>query len=307
MKRCTSLISCQKSILLKNCGLHSGLIETGLAIQMFWVVAIILVVILLFAYQAYAAKNYLDPNVPFYSGNYAVREPDRFEALTVVAYNIGYALKIDQAISDIEQIRSQRELDIILLQEMDEIGVEQIAKDLQLNYIYYPAAIESTYRKNFGNAVLSCWPIIHSRKIILPHISFSNRMKRVATRATVRIQGKDIIAYSIHTEPVFTLPQFKKDQYMAVLNDVDTEARYVIVGGDFNSFTQTGIEELEKQYGEAGFERVSRGSGYTFVRWGIRFSPDHIIAKGFIPKERGKLDEAKASDHLPIWVRLMIK
>ena len=94
---------------------------------------------------------------------------------------------------------------------------------------------------------------------------------------------------------------------MAVLNDVNTEARHVIVGGDFNSFTQTGIEEIEKHYGQAGFERVSTGSGYTFVRWGIRFSPDHIFAKGFILEEQGNLTEAKASDHSPIWVTLKLK
>jgi endonuclease/exonuclease/phosphatase family metal-dependent hydrolase len=272
---------------------------------MLWVIALSLVVILFWAYQAYAAKNYLDPNAPFFSGNYAAEEPDRHEVFTVAAYNIGYALNIEQAILDIKQIKSQTGLDILLLQEMDEVGMEQIARDLKLNYVYYPAAIESTYHKNFGNAVLSCWPIVDAQKVILPHISFSNRMKRIATRATIRIRGEEILAYSIHTEPVFTLPQFKEDQYTAVISDVDTDARSVIVGGDFNSFTQAGIEKMEKHYRSAGFERASRGSGYTFFRWGFNMSPDHIFTKGFIIKERGKFASATASDHLPIWVTLM--
>src|SRR5512139_2508707 len=178
-----------------------------------WIYIFLLLLILLVAYQAYAAKNYLDPSAPFYSGNYATGEPDiRDAALTVISYNIGYALNIDRAIAEIRQIRSERGLDILLLQEMDEPGLEQMARDLQLNYVYYPAAVESTYRKDFGNAVLSSWPIIDSKKVILPHISFSNRMKRVATRATIRIHGEDLLAYSIHTEPVFILPQFKENQ-----------------------------------------------------------------------------------------------
>ena len=274
---------------------------------MYWLFAITLVVILLIVYQAYAAKNYLDPNAPFYSGNYALGDPDRVEALTVVAYNIGYALNIDRAISDIKQIRSKKGLDILLLQEMDEVGMEQIARNLQLNYVYYPAAVESTYRKNFGNAVLSRWPIVDSRKLILPHKSFSNRMKRIATRATIRILDDDIVAYSIHTEPVFILPQFKENQCNYVLNDVDPEAKLVIVGGDFNSFTQPGIEKLEKYYRHAGFERASMGSGYTFTRWGFKMSPDHIFTKGFVVKEQDKFAGATASDHLPIWVVLRLE
>jgi endonuclease/exonuclease/phosphatase family metal-dependent hydrolase len=274
---------------------------------MLWIIAILLLVILLLAYNAYAAKNYLDANIPFYAGNYATEEPDPAETLTVVTYNIGYALNIDQAILDIRQIEAQSSLDILLLQEMDEVGMEQIAGGLQLNYVYYPAAVESTYRKNFGNAVLSRWPIIDPCKLILPHISFSNRMKRVATRATIRIPGREITAYSIHTEPVFTLPQFKVDQYTAVLDDIDSETGYVIVGGDFNSFTKAEREKMENHFQVAGFERASRGSGHTFVRWGISFSPDHLFTKGFVIKSVGKLSEAKASDHLPIWVTLTPK
>jgi endonuclease/exonuclease/phosphatase family metal-dependent hydrolase len=273
-----------------------------------WVYVFSLILILVVAYQAYAAKNYLDPNAPFYSGNYARGEPDHFvEAITVVSYNIGYALNIDRAIAEIRQIRSQKGLDILLLQEMDEPGMEQIARDLQLNYVYYPAALESTYRKDFGNAVLSSWPITASQKLILPHISFSNRMKRVATRATILINGENLLAYSIHTEPVFILPQFKEDQCTYVLKDLDPKARWVIVGGDFNSFTQGDIDKIEMHYRRAGFERASGGSGYTFSRWGLKMSPDHIFTKGFVVKEKDKIAEATASDHLPLWVRLMLE
>ena len=274
---------------------------------MIWVFVICVVVILLIAYKAYGAKNYLDPSAPFYSGNYAVQEPGPLDKLTVLSYNIGYALNIDQASMEIKQFRSQKGLDILLLQEMDEVGMERIAKDLQFNYVYYPAAVEPTYHKNFGNAVLSRWPIVDSWKLILPHKSFSNRMNRVATRATIQIHGEEILAYSIHTEPVFTLPKFKEDQYTAVLKDVCSDIKRAVVGGDFNSFTEPGIERMEDRYQEAGFERASQGSGYTFVRWGCKMAPDHIFAKGFAVKDQGKIAEATASDHLPLWVRLMLK
>jgi endonuclease/exonuclease/phosphatase (EEP) superfamily protein YafD len=86
---------------------------------------------------------------------------------------------------------------------------------------------------------------------------------------------------------------------------MDSDKRPAIVGGDFNSFTGAAVKRIEKHYGQAGFVRASRGCGYTFVRFGIRMPPDHIFAKGFDIKEAGKLAEAKASDHLPIWATLM--
>ena len=269
--------------------------------------AIIGVIVLLSAIQAYTAKNYPDQNYPYYSGNYAVQSPKPIEALTVVSYNIGFAENIDQAVSEIKEIKSQKELDIILLQEMDEVGTEQIAQQLQLNYVYFPAAIEPTYDKNFGNAILSRWPIVDSQKLILPHKSLSNRMNRIATKATIRIHGADILVYSIHTESIFTLPRFREDQYIAVLDDIGSGANLVIVGGDFNSFTEAAVEELEDDYRQAGFVRVSKGSGSTVVKYGIEMSSDHIFAKGFVVEETGKLAGAIASDHLPIWVTLIPK
>ena len=262
--------------------------------------------VLIFIIRFYTAVNHSDQNYPYYSGNYAKEDPKPVETLTVVSYNIWFAENIDQAVSELREIRSQERLDILLLQEMDEVGTEKIARELQLNYVYFPAAIEPTYDKNFGNAILSRWPIVDSQKLILPHKSLSNRMNRIATKATLRIHDADILVYSIHTESIFTLPQFKKDQYTAVLDDIGSEAKFVIVGGDFNSFTGLAVEEMENVYRQAGFTRVSEDSGYTVVKFGIELTSDHIFAKGFVVDEAGKLAAATASDHLPIWVTLTL-
>ena len=264
-------------------------------------------VVLIFIIQFYTAVNYSDQNYPYYSGNYATEDPKPVETLTVVSYNIWFAENIDEALSELQEIKSQKGLDIILLQEMDEVGTEKIARKLQLNYVYFPAAIEPTYHKNFGNAILSRWPIVDSQKLILPHKSLSNRMNRIATKATIRIHDADIFVYSIHTESIFALPHFREDQYTAVLNDIDLEAKFVIVGGDFNSFTEAAVEEIENVYRQAGFTRVSEGSGYTVVKYGIELTSDHIFAKGFVVDEAGKMALATASDHLPIWVTLALQ
>jgi endonuclease/exonuclease/phosphatase family metal-dependent hydrolase len=262
---------------------------------------------LLFILNAYTARNYTDQNYPFYSGNFAVETSKPAETLTVVSYNIWFAENMDQALAELKEIRSEKGLDILLLQEMDESGTEHIARELQFNYVYFPAAIEPTYDKNFGNAILSGWPIVDPQKLILPHQSLSNRMNRIATKATIRAQGMDILVYSIHTESIFTLPRFKKDQYRAVLDDLRLEDQLVVIGGDFNTFTEEALKEIEDVYGQAGFLRVSEGSGHTIVKYGVEISSDHIFARGFAVEDAGKLAGATASDHLPIWVTLRFK
>lgn len=66
------------------------------------------VVILTFAVRAYTAKNYTEQNYPSYSGNFAVEGPQPVETLTVVSYNIWFGEDIDQAMSEMKEIRSQK-------------------------------------------------------------------------------------------------------------------------------------------------------------------------------------------------------
>lgn len=258
------------------------------------------------AIRGYRAKNYLEPDVPYYSGSYAQENPKSVKTITVVSYNIWFGKDIEQSISELQDIQSQHGLDILLLQEMDEAGTEQIARELGFNYVYYPAAIEPTYDKNFGNAVLSRWPITESKKLMLPHKSLSNRMSRTATQARIQIQRSEILVYSLHTESVFTLPRFRTDQYRTVLRDIDPESRLVIVGGDFNSFTSRAAEAITKDFSLAGFVQGSEGSPYSVKRMGIELTTDHIFTKGFVVENAGTWAEALASDHLPVWVSLRL-
>lgn len=260
--------------------------------------------VLLIARWANHAQNYPETNYPVYSGNLTAEDLEPTGELTVVSYNIRYSLNIDQAVLELKEFQDQREVDIILLQEMDEVGVEHIARALNFNYVYIPAAVEPRYRQNTGNAILSRWPITASAKLILPHNGLSSGMNRTATKAIIQIDDADILVYSIHAETKFTLPSFRENQYRAILEDVDREAEFVIVGGDFNSVTSADITRIEEMYRRAGFMRATRHSGHTVEKFKMRVTADHIFSKGFNVQQDGKFDEATASDHLPIWARL---
>ena len=102
----------------------------------------ILSALLLFSLAGCAtARNYLDPDRPLYEGAFArpssaaAGEPS---AIRVVTFNIERGARAREAA---ELLRSRPELagaDVVLLQEMRAPGVEEMARALSLNYVYYP-------------------------------------------------------------------------------------------------------------------------------------------------------------------------
>ena len=285
--------------------MKKGLLRSGR--RYFVCVVAFVLVILLPALRAYTAINYLSPNRPYFTGSFAAAPPETATSLTVVSYNIWFGEDIDQALIDLKEIGAQRSLGVILLQEMDEIGTEHIAQELKMNYVYFPAAIEPTYDRNFGNAILSSWPISDAQKLILPHKSLSNRMIRTATRATVHLPQGDVLVYSLHAESIFSMPQFKREQYLTVLQDIPSAAKWVVIGGDFNTFTPGAVDDLNDVYQPAGFISAAQQAGASVVKFGVELPSDHIFVKGFDVPSAGKLTSAAASDHLPIWVTLIPK
>lgn len=97
-------------------------------------------------------RNYDDPNEPFYEGHYAGNVPNLGETIKIVTWNLSFAENLDSALDALTSVEELMGADIILLQEMDELGVELLAKDLGYNYVYYPASIHPRHKKKFGNA-----------------------------------------------------------------------------------------------------------------------------------------------------------
>jgi endonuclease/exonuclease/phosphatase family metal-dependent hydrolase len=250
------------------------------------------------------AHNYADPAGPHFSGRYATPPRTVPRSVTVLSYNIQFSRNVPQAIGELRS-RFGRELpDILLLQEMDETGTEQIARALGLNYVYYPVAIHPQSGTNFGNAVLARWPIADAQKVILPHQSLGSSMNRAAVRATIQMGNRDIVAYSVHTETIVALPALWQEQVAAVAEHVDDEAALVIVGGDFNTITAGNRQVVVDRFAARGLGYASDGSGHTLTRFRIPATTDHIFSRGFIVSDVGKMDDATASDHLPLWVTL---
>jgi endonuclease/exonuclease/phosphatase family metal-dependent hydrolase len=243
-------------------------------------------------------RNYTTLEGPRYAGGSRPSgggERAETDTLRLASFNIEFALHVDSAIALLASDSVLRRADVLLLQEMNEEGTKRIATALGLGYVYYPAIFHFRTRRDVGNAVLSRWPIVDDKKIVLPHVSRFVRTQRTATAATLRVGRSFVRVYSTHLGTMGDLaPSARRDQLRAILADAEHYPR-VVIGGDMN---------------DAVVGRVARDRGYA---WPTQHGPpttrlgrlDHIFLKGLAVPDSAPagtvLDVGGASDHLAVW------
>ena len=243
-------------------------------------------------------RNYLDVREPRYAGGpsdtASVRRGSG-DTLRIVSFNIAFARKIDGAIALLSSDPSLRGADVLLLQEMDAAGTRGIAEALGMWYVYYPAILNRRTRRDFGNAVLSRWPIVDDAKLILPHPSRYAGTNRTATAATLQVAESRVRVYSTHLgTPLDIASKRRANQLRAVLADA-AHHPVVVIGGDLNS------ADVGRLVEEAGYSWPTRAGPRTtrFGRW------DHIFLKGLKSPATGAAGSATdargVSDHVPVW------
>lgn len=249
-------------------------------------------------------QNYTSRQSPLYTGRFASPLIESDNDIVVVSYNLRYAEAIDEAVEAFTVTGPLDEADIVLLQEMDETGTAELARRLGYNYVYYPASVAPD-GDNFGNAILSRWPLRDPQKLILPGLHPLTGQQRTATRANVQVGDQDVLVYSTHLEVASAPPAMRTAQVEAILQDIPLAAPLVLVGGDFNTVTGRGVNRLSSQFSAAALDHQTAGLGPTFTRFGLRPSAtDHIFSRGFERMDAGVVAELMASDHFPVWVRL---
>ena len=214
--------------------------------------------------------------------------------LRVVTYNVKYAHRVDGAIYALRHYGPLRGADIILLQEMDAPATHQIAEALAMAYVYYPAGIDGHTHRDFGNAILSRWPITADEKLLLPHLGRIRHEQRIATVANVQIGTHTVRVYCLHLGTPSEIGWAKRrDQAHMVVEDA-AKYRLAIVGGDMNS------HGIGKEFRNAGFVWPTEHDSFTTAI----FNWDHIFLKGFGSPFKGAgvaRDTLGVSDHFPVW------
>lgn len=271
---------------------------------------IALLLVLLFSLLLISRKpvgDYSNPEGPYSEGNFADIPAEFDGVLRVVAWNMHYGEKLDQAIATLENTPQLRGADVLLLQEMDAEGVETLAQRLHYNYVFYPAAMHRQRREEYGNAVLSKWPLRNSTKIVLPNWLPGWLQSRNAARAITTVGEVDILLYSLHLDTTWMIPQWAVTQGDFLVKEASRGHDFVILGGDFNTWTDGSVALLESGMQKVGLERLSRGSGYTFKYFGIKLTLDHIFSMEGLEYRAGVYRQTDASDHYPLWAEITIQ
>ena len=223
----------------------------------------------------------------------------------VVSWNVQYGIAVEAAGHQLADEADLGSADIVLLQEMDEPGTARIAEMLGAMYAYASRAPHANTGRDFGNAVISRWPLSDPFDVLLPHIASVDGHPRHAMRATVEIDGRAVDAYSVHTEtPQLRLAR-RVEQFDTVADDIRRRGvPHAVVGGDFNTVTERGVRALTRSMASAGLERVSGLGLASYRRFGRDLPLDHLFAGGFERVTGGVVPATEASDHLPVWVEL---
>lgn len=225
----------------------------------------------------------------------ADRMPD---SLRLVTFNIKYGRRIEEAIGVFVTDPNLRGADVMFLQEMDGAGTARIANALGMGYVYYPSTFHLRTHRDFGNAILSRWPIVSDARVTLPHHSRLTYTQRIATAATIRIGQRLVRVYSAHLGTIADIGQgARRDQLERVFADA-MRYPYVIVGGDMNSASAGPVAR------QHGFTWLTARNARTTVlgRW------DHVFTRGFevpdqVPTGVSGISRA-ASDHRAVWTVL---
>jgi endonuclease/exonuclease/phosphatase family metal-dependent hydrolase len=246
------------------------------------------------------AGNYLDALGPRFVGGPSIenRPPRNPDTLVVASFNIAFSREIDRAIAVLSADTMLRRADILLLQEMDDDGTRRIAESMRMRYVYYPAIRHHRTKRDFGNAILSAWPIESDAKIILPHTSRYAKTQRTATAATIVVGNRRIRVYSTHLSTLADAgTPSRRDQLRAIAADAEGFP-FVILGGDLNSRSAgESLPLLGYSWPTATGPRTTLGG-----RW------DHVFLRGLRADTSGMVaDDRGASDHKPIWVRVVAR
>ena len=249
---------------------------------------------------------YKEPGEPIFLSNQIKGTPVDTDSINVVTFNIKEAEKIDLAISELQQLEKKHPIDVYLLQEVDEKGVEMLATQLKLNYLYIPIVYNKIVKKNIGNAILTKGTIGHPEKLILPHSKWVNSRRRHAVIAEVSIHQRKILVFSTHTETASMGRKKRMDQVDAMIENAEKKFStygHILIGGDFNALFKGDVRRLVEKFDASGFEWATDSVGPTAsAMFGlVKPKHDHIFSKGFKVIQAFTVKSSRASDHYPVF------
>jgi len=251
------------------------------------------------------AFNYEDADGPRYAGA-GPPSPPPGPRLRVATLNVELGEHVPLAIEELEAVGP---FDVVLLQEMDAEGTRRVAAALGMRWVYYPASIH--HERDFGNAVLSRWPIGEDHKVLLPHRAPFDGRARAAVTATIDHPYGSFFVSSVHNETVLLPLAARLEQAAAILDDAS--AHYPdqpgLIAGDFNSAEPLAVERTVALHRRRGLRPIAPGPGEITADTPLGpVTLDLMFARGLGDLvARGVAPSRGASDHRVVWAELRLQ
>ncbi len=234
-------------------------------------------------------------------------------SLTVMTYNIRHGMGIDGVLDFSRVVETIREVDpdILILNEVDQenprsAGLRQaeiIAKELNMSYFFSLAE----GRSNYGNAVLSKFPITAEFGFVLPRPEWMLAVDRGCSAIVTEIEGREVLVMGTHLG-LGGILEIQTELRKILEVYLEHEEIPAIIAGDLNAEwydLQYGVPEffdhfnsvnhaLDKSLHTIPADRPGRQIDYIFVNHYFEIVDAFTVA-------------SYASDHLPVVSRLVLK
>lgn len=238
----------------------------------------------------------------------AAKTPER---LRVLCYNIHHGEGLDGKL-DLERIAkliTENSADLVALQEVDRGAQRTKGLDIPAE-LGRLTGMKPVFRMNhplnpgeYGNAILSRWPVRDVKNTWLPLISANEQ--RGFLRVTVRFGKKKLIFASTHLD---YRGNVEEDRLAGVgkIRELmgEEKADWKIIAGDFNARPDSKTyAEMAAQFKDA-WAQVGHGDGFTIPVRRPAARIDYIWFAGDerLRPARAEVLRSEASDHLPLLV-----
>jgi endonuclease/exonuclease/phosphatase family metal-dependent hydrolase len=247
------------------------------------------------------------------------RSDSTAEPLQVVTFNIHAGRSADNKVLDLERverlIRSSG-ADVVGLQEVDrhysarsgwvDQGAE-LAQRLDM-HLAFGATIDEEPpapgrpRVQFGNAILSRYPITASSNTLLDRAS--GQEQRGLLEAVIDVRGADLEVFTTHLADGSATERVQ--QVAQIRQVIGTPERPTILLGDMNATPDAPEITTLGGFLTDAWTTVGEGAGYTFPSWNPSARVDYVFASDTVRPEQSRVivTDPEASDHLPVAVQL---
>jgi endonuclease/exonuclease/phosphatase family metal-dependent hydrolase len=235
--------------------------------------------------------------------------------LKVLCYNIHHALPPSKDSIDLDAIARviiHSKPDLVALQEVD-VHTRRSGPFNQAEELGHKTGLTPYFIKaidydggEYGVAILSRFPVTEVKRLPLPTKEGTNGEPRVLGTATITLPGKKQIVFACTHLDAQADSVNRELQIRAIAEALKTSTVPVIIAGDFNAAPGSGTIRVLDYH----FKRTCNPCDFTIPVDKPKKAIDFIA---FSPKEKFRIKkhevipERYASDHLPVFVELVIR